>query len=81
VARRRIPQGPGPIIRNFYALLISSVSNSNGALHYLDDCRRLMPLPASELCRSKFMQDILWVGLVLALLAASLGYAALCKNA
>ncbi len=28
-----------------------------------------------------FMQDILWIGLFLALLAASLGYAALCDHA
>ncbi|VWX53500.1 conserved hypothetical protein [Novosphingobium sp. 9U] len=27
------------------------------------------------------MQDILWVGLILTLLAASLGYAALCDRA
>jgi len=27
------------------------------------------------------MQDILWIGLTLALLAASLGYAALCNKA
>ncbi|BBD00390.1 hypothetical protein YGS_C1P1645 [Sphingobium sp. YG1] len=26
------------------------------------------------------MQDILWIGAILALLAASLGYAALCDN-
>jgi len=26
------------------------------------------------------MQDILWIGLTLALLAATLGYAALCDN-
>lgn len=68
-------------IRKYYALLNSSVSNSNGTLHYLDDCRRLMPLPAREHCGSKPMQDILWIGLILTLLAASLGYAALCDNA
>ncbi|UZW54927.1 hypothetical protein NUH86_15840 [Sphingobium sp. JS3065] len=40
-----------------------------------------MPLPARAHCRSKPMQDIFWIGLILALLAASLGYAALCDNA
>jgi hypothetical protein len=32
-------------------------------------------------CRSSNMQDILWVGLFLVLLIASLGYAALCDRA
>jgi hypothetical protein len=30
--------------------------------------------------RELSMQDILWIGAILALLAASLGYAALCDN-
>jgi hypothetical protein len=32
-------------------------------------------------CRSITMQDILWIGLFLTLLAASLGYVALCQRA
>ena len=36
---------------------------------------------AGRACRSSTMQDILWIGLTLALLAASLGYVALCNKA
>jgi hypothetical protein len=32
-------------------------------------------------CGRFHMQDILWIGLILGLLAATLGYAALCDNA
>lgn len=32
-------------------------------------------------CGRFHMQDILWIGLTLGLLAATLGYAALCDNA
>jgi hypothetical protein len=32
-------------------------------------------------CRSNRMQDLLWIGIILALLAASLGYARLCDDA
>jgi hypothetical protein len=32
-------------------------------------------------CGRLHMQDILWIGLTLGLLAATLGYAALCDNA
>ncbi|MFC0205737.1 hypothetical protein [Novosphingobium soli] len=37
--------------------------------------------PAAAICRSFDMQDILWTGLTLSLLAASLGYVALCDRA
>ncbi len=40
-----------------------------------------MPHLACERCGSNIMQDILWIGLILALVAASLGYVALCDNA
>jgi hypothetical protein len=37
---------------------------------------RVAPTP----CGRQTMQDILWIGLILGLLAATLGYAALCDN-
>lgn len=40
-----------------------------------------MRLPSREHCGRQPMQDILWIGLILALLGASLGYVALCDNA
>ncbi|WP_158500097.1 hypothetical protein [Sphingopyxis macrogoltabida] len=40
---------------------------------------RHLPWPAS--CRSNIMQDLIWIGIILALLAASLGYARLCDDA
>ncbi|HEX2814067.1 MAG TPA: hypothetical protein VHO04_15425 [Sphingopyxis sp.] len=43
-----------------------------------DESRRV-PRPAS--CRSNIMQDLIWIGIILALLAASLGYARLCDDA
>jgi len=42
--------------------------------------RRSIPR-AAMLREFSSMQDILWIGLILALLAASLGYAALCDRA
>ncbi|WP_334184014.1 hypothetical protein [Novosphingobium sp.] len=38
-------------------------------------------LPRRELAGAIPMQDILWIGLTLALLAASLGYVGLCNKA
>jgi len=59
------------------------LSNSNAALIYLRRCTRLDAAPpaASKPCGRFHMQDILWIGLTLGLLAATLGYAALCDNA
>lgn len=42
-----------------------------------DSCHVPWPAP----CWSKTMQDLIWVGIILALLAASLGYARLCDDA
>lgn len=42
-----------------------------------DSCHVPWPAP----CWSKTMQDLLWIGIILALLAASLGYARLCDDA
>jgi len=70
------------IIRKYYAASRYLVSNSNAARAYLPCCNRLIPpLSWRCACRSIDMQDILWIGLVLTLLGASLGYAALCDQA
>jgi len=42
-----------------------------------DSCHLPWPAP----CWSKTMQDLIWVGIIFALLAASLGYARLCDDA
>jgi len=42
-----------------------------------DSCHAPWPAP----CWSNTMQDILWIGLILGLVAASLGYARLCDGA
>lgn len=43
-------------------------------------CRRPVTFVAGALLE-QIMQDILWIGIILALLAASLGYARLCDDA
>ena len=42
-----------------------------------DSCHAPWPTP----CWSNTMPDILWIGLILGLVAASLGYARLCDDA
>ena len=53
--------------------------------HALIDLRQTIARPAplrdSFDCGSFLMQDMLWIGLILLLLVASLGYAALCERA
>ena len=39
------------------------------------------PIPWPASCRSNIMQDLIWIGIILALFAASLGYARLCDDA
>ncbi|WP_363751964.1 hypothetical protein [Sphingobium sp. LSP13-1-1.1] len=53
--------------------------------HVLIDQRQTIARPAPLRdrfgCGSFLMQDMLWIGLILLLLVASLGYAALCERA
>ena len=53
--------------------------------HALIDPRQTIARPAPLRdrfgCGSFLMQDMLWIGLILLLLVASLGYAALCERA
>jgi hypothetical protein len=70
------------IIRNHYAAPDFALSNSNANPSYLSllQTNRAAP-PWLASCRSNIMQDLIWIGIILALLAASLGYARLCDDA
>ncbi|PZQ22623.1 MAG: hypothetical protein DI569_07805 [Sphingopyxis macrogoltabida] len=75
------PARNAKIIRKYYAHEDFALSQSNAAAAYLTllQTTRRAPRPAS--CRSTIMQDLIWVGIILALVAASLGYARLCDDA
>ncbi|ALJ12085.1 hypothetical protein LH19_04325 [Sphingopyxis macrogoltabida] len=69
------------IIRKYYARPDFALSNSNAAPAYLSLLRTTRHLPWPASCRSNIMQDLIWIGIILGLLAASLGYARLCDDA
>lgn len=73
--------GKSKIIRKYYAARLFGLSNSNAGLSYLTFRRRLRPRPAASVLPEHIMQDLFWTGTILALLAASLGYARLCDDA
>jgi hypothetical protein len=62
------------IIRKYYAALASGLSISNAPTAYVHR-------GGSPVAEMRDMQDFYWIALVLGLLAATLGYAALCDRA